>query len=155
MEYPLDLLSSLDMSDPVAVRAKIFGFERVLASLEQTEVEPIHVFADGLYSRQLLIPADNWITGKVHKQNDLNIVVYGRMRVLTENGFIEVAGPTQFTGKAGIKQMGYAYEDTLWITVHHTYLTDLDEIDAELFEDNDEPKVLDFKTGKQIVGVLE
>ena len=147
-------VSTLQLS-PEEMRKKIFEVEKFLCSVPQTEVEPIHIFADGLYSRQLLIPKDNWITGRVHKQNDLNVVVYGRMKVLTENGFVEVVGPTQFTGRAGIKQMGYAYEDTLWITIHHTHLTDLDEIDKELFEDNDEPRVLDFKTGKQIVGVLE
>jgi hypothetical protein len=153
-EHPMDILLDVDFTKPDEVNKKIYGAEVFLASLEQAEVEPIHTFADGLYSRKLFIPKDHWITGKVHKQNDLNIVVYGHMKIMTSEGFKEVAGPVEFTGKAGIKQIGYAYEDTLWITVHHTHLTDLDEIDKELFEDNGEPKVLDFKTGKQITGVL-
>src|ERR1035437_7881782 len=140
----LDVASQLEKP----TEAKIYSAERFLATLPQTEVDPRHVFADGIYSRELLIPAGNWITGKVHKQNDLNIVVYGHMKVMTSEGFKEVAGPAHFTGKAGVKKIGYAYEDTLWITVHHTHLTDLDEIEKELFEDNGEPKVLDFKTGK-------
>lgn len=136
------------------INHKIYGAERFLASYPQAEIEPVHVFAFGLYSRCLFIPKNHWITGKVHKQNDLNVVMYGRMRVLSENGFSDVEGPTQFTGKAGIKQLGFAYEDTMWITVHHTHLTNLDDIERELFEDYGEPKVLDFKTGKQIIGAL-
>lgn len=153
----LDLVTlGLDgVLEPETINAKIYSAEKYLASLPQTEVEPEHVFADGLYSRKILIPAGNWITGKVHKQSDLNIVVYGHMKILTKNGFREAHGGEQFAGSAGIKQMGFAFEDTLWVTVHHTHLTDLDEIDKELFEDNNEPKVLDFKTGKQVQEVLQ
>lgn len=162
MSHSLASIPSLDLVTlgldgeitPENTEAKIYSAEKYLATLPQAEIEPEHVFADGLYSRKLFIPKDHWITGKVHKQSDLNIVVFGAMKILTKNGFKEVQGGDQFAGSAGIKQMGYAYEDTLWITVHHTHLTDLDEIDKELFEDNDEPKVLDFKSGKQINEVL-
>src|ERR1035437_3971231 len=61
----LDVASQLEKP----TEAKIYSAERFLATLPQTEVEPKHVFADGIYSRELLIPAGNWITGKVHKQN--------------------------------------------------------------------------------------
>jgi hypothetical protein len=93
-----------------------------------------------------LIPKDAVLTGRVHKQNDLNIVIYGEMDVLTESGMKRIIGPAVFPGKAGVKQFGIAYADTLWVTVHHTHLTDLEEIDKELFEDG--PGIYDFVTGK-------
>lgn len=133
----------------LSVRDKILEAEKFLASLPQIEVEPVHTFANGLYSRTILIPAGSMITGKVHKNNDLNIVIYGHMRVRTEDGIKDVHGPCIFTGCAGVKQIGYAYDDTLWTTVHATRTTDLDELEKELFiECEGEPHVLDFKTGK-------
>lgn len=142
---------------------KIFNAEQFLASLPQTEVEPGHVFGDGTYARTILIPRGNWITGKPHKFNDINIVVYGSM--LVAGGYLgsddpiefkQVHGPLQFVGKAGMKKIGYALEDTLWITIHATPTDDLDTIERECFiEVEGEPKVLDFKTGEQIKGVLK
>lgn len=134
-----------------SVRDKILEAEKFIASLPQIEIEPHHVFADGIYSREILIPAGTVITGKVHRNSDLNIVIYGHMRVRTEDGIKEVHGPAHFRGCAGVKQIGYAYDDTLWITVHATRTTDLDELEKELFiECEDEPHVLDFKTGKAL-----
>lgn len=134
-----------------SVRDKILEAEKFIASLPQVEIEPKHVFADGIYSREILIPAGTVITGKVHRNSDLNIVVYGHMRVRTEDGIKDVHAPAHFRGCAGVKQIGYAYDDTLWITVHATRTTNLDELEKELFiECEDEPHVLDFKTGKAL-----
>ena len=51
-----------------------------------------------------------------------------------------------FRGNAGVKQIGHAHEDTLWITVHAAVETNLDRLEEILFED--EGNVLDFKTGR-------
>ena len=130
---------------------KIRNAEKYLATLPQTEVEPIHLFGDGLYSRTILIPKGNWITGKVHKNSDLNIVVYGRMLVSKDGGYVEVKAPCQFVGKAGEKKIGIALEDTLWVTIHAAKSKTVDEVEEECFVKNeDEPKVLDFKSGKML-----
>lgn len=128
------------------VRELVYALEAKIKQMPQYEISVEHDFADGIYSRRILIPAGVMLTGKVHKQNDLNIMVYGDIDILTENGLRRMTGFNEFPGKAGIKQFGIAYEDTLWITVHHIHLTDLDEIEKELFED--EECVFDFKTGK-------
>lgn len=133
---------------------RILEFERLLAEHRQAEVEPTHHFADGLYSRTILIPANHWITGRVHKQNDFNVVSYGKMRVMGDGLVRDVIGPCQFPGRAGVKQLGFAFEDTLWTTIHHTHETNLDAIEKELFMDPHGINVLDFKTGKMVQGVL-
>lgn len=125
----------------------VYAVEERVKTLVQREVGVVHKFADGLYYREILIPKGHALTGRIHKQNDLNIVYYGDISVMTEHGtFLRIQGHASFPGKAGCKQFGVAHEDTLWATVHHTHLTDLDEIEDELFED--EPHVFDFKTGK-------
>ena len=112
------------------LRELVYALEDRIKQAKQLEISVEHNFADGLYSRRILIPAGCALTGKVHKQNDLNIMLFGVMDVLTENGLKRMYGFNEFRGSAGIKQFGVAYEDTLWITVHHTHLTDLDEIET-------------------------
>lgn len=138
-----------------SLRDQIMAAEQVMALMPQVEIEPTHRFADGVYAREILIPAGTLLTGKVHRNNDLNIVLYGHMSVLTEDGMKEVRGPLTFTACAGVKQMGYAYEDTLWVTIHATPERDLDILEKTLFVECDgEPHVLDFKTGKALQEVL-
>jgi hypothetical protein len=131
---------------PEEVRAAILAAEGVMRQLPQVEIEPTHVFAQGLYSRSILIPKGVRITGKVHRQDDLQIMVYGDITILTPDGFKRLVGHHVFRGKAGVKQIGHAHEDTLWITVHAAVETDLDRLEEVLYED--EGNVLDFKTGR-------
>ena len=136
-------------------RDKILSAEQYLATLPQVEVQIKHTFAHGTYAREIEIPAGVCCTGKVHKFDDLNIVPYGHMTVMTEDGWKEVVGPCTFKGCAGVKKIGYAHENTLWITIHATDETDLDIIESTLFAECDgEPKVIDFKTGKPIQEAL-
>lgn len=131
---------------PEEIRGAILAAEGLMRQMPQVEIEPTHAFAQGLYSRSILIPKGTTLTGKVHKQDDLQIMVYGDISVLTEHGFKRLVGHQVFRGKAGLKQIGYAHEDTLWITVHAAESTDMDELERLLFEDEGSP--LDFKTGK-------
>jgi hypothetical protein len=138
---------------PERVAEFMSTFEAELAKAPQYEFTVEHEFADGIYSRRLFIPAGATIMGLVHKQNDLNIMVYGDIDVLTANGMRRIEGHEVFPGEAGIKQFGHAYKDTLWITVHHTHLTDLHEIEEALFEEG--IAAFDFITGKVKPEVLQ
>ncbi len=133
---------------PEEIRGAILAAEGLMRQMPQVEITPTHVFAQGLYSRSILIPKGVRLTGKVHRQDDLQIMVYGDITVLTENGMKRLAGHHVFRGKAGIKQIGHAHEDTLWITVHAAQETDLDRLEGILFEDEGSP--LDFHTGREV-----
>lgn len=131
----------------LALRQKIDSAEAVMLEMPQVEIPLRHVFADGLYGREILIPAGTMLTGKIHRKADLNFVLYGEIDVLTECGMKRVVGPCWFAGKAGAKQVGYAHTDTLWITVHATTNHDLETLEDEiLVPDLRSPH--DFATGK-------
>ena len=115
-----------------SLRQKIDYAEEVMRELPQVEVPVRHEFADGLYAREILIPAGTFLTGKVHRFSDMNFVMYGEIDVVTENGPKRVVGPCWFAAKAGAKQIGYAHTDTLWITVHATKNRDLNTLEDEL-----------------------
>ena len=136
---------------PEEIHDLIMAAETIMRQRPQVVIEPTHVFAQGLYSRSILIPKGVRLTGKVHKQDDLQIMVYGDISVLTEDGFKRLTGHHVFRSRAGVKQIGVAHEDTLWVTVHATDETDLDRLDEVLFED--EPKIFDFGTGEVKIDV--
>ena len=127
-------------------REFVYGMEGCIKSAPQVEIKVEHYFAEGLYMRKIFIPAGLAWTGRVHKQDDLQIIFYGELAILTEDGFKRFTGPDQFTSKKGVKPFAVSYQDTLWATVHHTHLTDLDEIEKELFED--EESLVDFASGQ-------
>ena len=96
-------------------------------------IEPTNYFAHGTYGRELLVKAGTVITGKIHKHNCITIILYGRCRVLTDQGDFDVTGPKVLVTGTGSKAV-YAYEDTLWLTVHPNSDNgeDLDKIENDV-----------------------
>jgi hypothetical protein len=91
----------------------------------------------GIYERELFIPKDTILTGKIHLADHIFYLLKGDLSVMTDNGVKRIQAPARFDVKSGIKKIGYAHEDCLCTTFHKTHLTDLDEIEKELFEDSD------------------
>jgi len=144
---------TVDFSDQAeALTGIAYELERRVKALPQVPLKVVHKFADGLYYREIFIPAGAALTGRIHRQADLNIIYFGAVEVLSENGVRLVEGPCSFPGRSGVKQFGLAQKDTLWATVHATHLTDLAEIERALFED--EPHAFDFVTGEVLPCLL-
>lgn len=101
---------------------------------EPVEIEPVHYFADGLYGREITIPAGTVLTGKMHKQAHLNFLMRGEITVWTDQGMKRLIGPCVVVSQPGCKRAGYAHTDTVWITVHASHETDLLALEAELIE---------------------
>lgn len=122
--------------------------------LPDIECPLTHIFAPGMYGRQIFVPADTLVVAKIHRHAHLVIVMKGRGLVATEEGPKHYEGPSMFVSKAGTKRVVYVYEDTVWATVHLTNETDLDKIEDELIapdyasldamDDPDVRQVLDY-----------
>ena len=114
-------------------RDKILSMEALIGEMPQLEFKVTHHHAPGLYARELLIPKGAVLVGKIHRTAHLNTVSKGRIAVYTESGGIkEVVAPATFMSPPGVKRVGYALEDTVWITYHPTEETDLLKIEAEV-----------------------
>lgn len=101
------------------------------------EIEPRHLFAPGVYAREITIPAGTLLTGKIHRTAHLNIVSRGRIAVWTaELGMREISAPFSFVSPPGTRRLGYAYEDTTWTTIHATDETNLEKLESELIAPN-------------------
>lgn len=90
-----------------------------------------HIFGDGLYVRDLTIPKNTLVVGKIHRKRTLNILLKGEITVLTEEGVKRLKAPLYFISPAGSKKVGYTHEETVWINVHATQETDLKKIEEE------------------------
>jgi len=78
---------------------------------------------NGLYQRELVIPAGTILTGRVWLEDYVDIMVSGHIIVATAAGVKELTGYNVLDGQAGRKRAGYAVSDTTWITVHKTDAT--------------------------------
>ena len=97
-----------------------------------TELPVRHLFAKGLYARELTIPAGMVASGKVHCQEHLFIVSKGELSVLTESGPQRVKAPHILVTQPGTKRVVYAHEETVVTTVHATTETDVRALEADL-----------------------
>lgn len=109
-------------------REKTEEWQAHLESKPQLELQTEHHLCDGVYTRVLHIPAGVGLVGRVHLNDQTNVVAKGRIRVTTDEGVKVLEAGTVFIAKAGTKRSGVALEDTVWLTIHKTDLTDPDEI---------------------------
>lgn len=120
------------------VRQNIVRLEESLCRFQREQDIPAvecpltHIFAPGMYGRQIFIPKDTLVVGKIHRHAHLLFIMKGRVLVATEEGPKPYEGPVMLVSKSGTKRVIYAYDDTVWATVHLTNETDLDKIEEEL-----------------------
>jgi hypothetical protein len=109
------------------------------AAIERLDVPPVkHHFSDGIYAREMLIPAGMLLIGKIHKYPQLNIMSQGDMSVLTEDGIRRVQAPYHIKSPAGTQRIAFAWADTVWTTILATTETDPAKIEEHFVVDNDD-----------------
>ena len=121
--------------EQVSAIAKIESLQEEMLNFpaEVQNMPPVkHYFAPGCYAREMLIPKDCLIIGKIHKHSHLNTIAYGNVAVATFDGVKQYVGHNTFTSEPGIKRVVLALEDTLWTTYHPTEETDLEKIEDEV-----------------------
>lgn len=123
--------------------------EAIMRQMPQVELKVKHHFSKDVYARELHIPKGVTLTGKIHKHQQLNILVKGRMKVLVENVIKEVEAPFVVVSPPGTKRIAYALEDCVWITVHGTDEKDVDVIEKKFVVET-EKEYLEFIEDRQL-----
>jgi len=90
-----------------------------------------HTFADGMYVREIFIPADMYVVGRIHKHRHPNFLLSGTVIVATEFGSETLVGPVSMISEAGTKRALYTVTDVVWCTVHANpdELRDVEELE--------------------------
>jgi hypothetical protein len=120
---------------PMDFNSRVDWLESIITRMPQLDVVPVHYFSDGVYAREVTMPAGSLVTSKVHKTPHLVIVSRGSMVVQSEEyGLQTISAPTMFMSYPGSRRVGFTYEDTTWTTVHPTKKTTVAGVEDEIFE---------------------
>lgn len=115
----------------VDMNAKAVALEQAIRdSGTEVDFEVKHTFGGDVYARQLFIPKGHTVVGEIHKTENLNILLSGEISVTTDEGVQRLKAPAVVVAKPGSKRVGFAHEDTVWITLHATRERDLEKIKA-------------------------
>lgn len=138
-------MSELVHTDQMDFRDGVQALESQMLTAEQVEIEPVHYFAHGVYAREITIPAGTLLTGKIHRQSQINIISKGHISIRTEEGVIDVHAPATVVSPPGTKRIGYAHTETVWTTISGTEETDVDKLEhlliAPTFEDYEQGRI--------------
>jgi len=117
-------------------QADIYAVQAMLSEVPQVECPVRHLFSKGIYTREIYMPADTFVIGKLHATEHPNIMLKGEVTVWTaQDGAQRIKAPCVWISGAGVKKMLYTHSDTVWLTVHATDETDLERLEAELIID--------------------
>jgi len=121
------------------IRQRVNAIEAEMKKQLQLELRHENYFSLGVYARALYIPKDTILVGKIHKYPQLNFLMQGTMQVLVGEEVKQITSPFIVNSPAGTKRIAQALTDCLWVTVHGTNLTDVDEIESHFIaQDEDE-----------------
>lgn len=119
----------------VAERSFIAQAEKLILTLPQLAINPVHRFSDGLYIREQSFPKDSVALGFEHVGECLNIVLFGRGMIFVDGHVRHIVGPAVFTSGPGVQKVGRFLENTVWINVHPNPDNgqDIDAIEARIY----------------------
>lgn len=138
------------------MRGKILALEAAMLALpkeKQIEFELKHYFIPGVYMREIFVPRNVVLTGKIHKTEHYCILAKGTVSVANENETKTYHAPAVIHSLPGVKRAIHALEDSVWINVLHnpTNERDLDKIE-DIFVTDTYEQFLSFMEQKQIEG---
>jgi hypothetical protein len=121
-------------------REKISELERSVVNAEGGmtgevlhKANPVkHTFAGGCYVREIYNPANELIITKIHKKEHPFFLMKGEMSILTEEGIQHIKAPYQGVTKPGTKRAIYTHEECIFITVHATENTTIEDVEDEV-----------------------
>lgn len=132
---PITAESALDNLPLNPSLETIQAFEQQLMQMpNQMQPENYHHFSDGVYLRELVMPAGTLLVGKLHKTRHFLVITRGRIHCKTEAGMVDLVAGDIIETQPGTKRVLLAYEDSVMVTVHVTNKTDLAEIEKDVIE---------------------
>lgn len=97
---------------------KIQNLEESIKCHKQIEIPVRHIFAGGIYAREMSAPKDSVFTGKIHKTQHIAMLVSGTMAISDGENSAVYEGPYTFVSEPGVKRAGVALTDCIFTTFH-------------------------------------
>ncbi|KKK80377.1 hypothetical protein LCGC14_2824100 [marine sediment metagenome] len=136
-------IKQTNLSEQIGCREQILAFEEMMKEhpdAVEGNVMPLkHSFSPGIYMREVFLPKGMLLTGKIHRHEHPNVLLKGKIEMVTESGGVEtMQAPQAMISPAGTKRVIHVLEDVVWITFHHNpnNETDIDKLEKEIVVDN-------------------
>ena len=110
---------------------------KALINEEQVDLNEQHLFADGMYCRQVLMPKGSLVVGHIHKKQAINVLASGTIWIKTEmeDEWEEISAPFVNTTPGGMRKIIYVIEDAYFMNIFRTDETELDKLYDECVEE--------------------
>lgn len=106
-----------------------------LLKLPQVECPLEHHFCDGVYARQITMPANTFIVGKRHKTAHFNIILKGKAKVLIDGVVSIIEAPCILNSNIDVRKVLFIIEEMTWVTIHPTTETNIEILEKHLVHD--------------------
>jgi hypothetical protein len=150
-KYPIQVLSSISQGRGM-LWEKIKNFQEQISGIdgclthkvgekqskELQAVYPLKQHIDnGIYTREIFMPAGHLIISMIHKQSHPSFLLKGKVSYLTDQGLVEtITAPHVIQTKEGAQRVLFIHEDTDWCCVYKTDAKTFEEAEADVYTDN-------------------
>jgi hypothetical protein len=93
-----------------------------------------HFLLEGMYARQILIPAGTAFVGRLHKKFHYFLCLAGGAWVQGDERQINIKAGMLLLCAPGSQRIGVTYADTIFVTIHRTEETLLKNIEDDCVE---------------------
>ena len=122
-------------------------------SYEQVECPLVHRFTDGMYIREIFMPAGSLITSKIHNTQHPFTISKGKVAVSIDGkDWTEYEAPYTGTTSPGTRRILYIIEDCVWSTYHvnPTNTEDVEEIEERIIDKRENNLLKEILNNKKI-----
>jgi len=113
---------------------KLDQLEAEMHRLPQQTCSVRHIFAPGMYIREVSIPGGTYVVTHKHREPHLNVFVQGSGTMIMCDGRHQpMKAPMTFVSQPG-RKVGYVETDLVWLNVWATNETDIEKLEAMFFD---------------------
>ena len=109
----------------------------------------VHKFTEGMYIREIFMPAGSLWTSKIHKTEHPYVVSYGKVAVsIDADEWYEITAPYTGITTPGTRRVLFILEDCIWTTFHRidgmkSEYNDLSKEEIEKIVESIEDRILE------------
>jgi len=111
-------------------------------------------FTDGIYTREVFLPKDSFVTSKIHKTRHQFFIMQGKCVIWVDGKEQIVEAPYIGITEAGTRRVVYVLEDMVWATTHaNPNNENSEQIEERIIEKHDNP-LLSLEIKERVINLL-
>ncbi len=110
--------------------------ENIMLDMPQADCPVVHRFGNGIYIREVTMPAGTFAIGHIQKFTQNNFLLQGKIAMIGEDGVKVLEAPLFFVGEPG-RKMGLVLETVVWQNIWATNETDVEKLEAMYMDMSD------------------